>query len=123
MAIHFSLAIACALVFSALTAAAGELTLQELQVQMKRAGATWAAGEYEVKPRLGAILPEGFGENWRPAVETKDRSLPAALDWRNKDGVNYASPILNQGSCGSCVAFAAVSTMETQMNITRKTPS
>ena len=40
-----------------------------------------------------------------------------ALDWRNKDGQNWVSPVLNQGNCGSCVAFATVATLETQMNI------
>lgn len=97
------------------------LSLGELREKLKRSGASWVAGEKETNRRLGAQLPEGFDEffSGEPAERTE---LPAAFDWRNVDGVNYASPILNQASCGSCVAFAAVATMETQMNITRKTP-
>lgn len=45
------------------------------------------------------------------------RSEAGSVDWRNFNGINYVSPMLNQGNCGSCVSFAAVGTMETQMNI------
>src|SRR4051812_48610923 len=31
-----------------------------------------------------------------------------SLDWRNKDGVNWLGGMMNQGNCGSCVAFATV---------------
>jgi hypothetical protein len=43
--------------------------------------------------------------------------LPASLDWRNKDGLNWVTPVLDQGYCGSCVAFATVATLETQYRI------
>ena len=50
-------------------------------------------------------------------------AMPAAFDWRNKDGKNWVSPILNQANCGSCVAFAAVGAMETQLNISSLIPN
>jgi hypothetical protein len=46
-----------------------------------------------------------------------------SLDWRNKDGRNWISPIMNQGNCGSCVAFASVATLTTQMNISAAIPT
>lgn len=107
----------------------GPLTLETLKQQLKRSGANWVAGETHVSQlpaeerskMLGAILPEGFDEPFVSQEKSRNRH-PASFDWRNVDGVSYTAPILNQGSCGSCVAFAAVTTLETQLNITRKTP-
>ena len=31
--------------------------------------------------------------------------LPESFDWRNIDGINFISPIRNQGGCGSCYSF------------------
>lgn len=46
-------------------------------------------------------------------------SAPAAIDWRNKNGQNFISPVKDQGSCGSCVAFGAVATVESKIKILR----
>src|SRR6185437_2955175 len=48
--------------------------------------------------------------------------LPSSIDWRNKDGVNWVDPILNQGNCGSCVAFSTIGTLQTQLNISSGIP-
>lgn len=40
--------------------------------------------------------------------------LPASIDWRTKGVVN---PVKNQGSCGSCWAFAATTTIESHFAI------
>lgn len=116
----------CAL---SLGAQASELRLDELQARLGRGDAGWQAGESTVsrltreekKRLLGAPLAPAnfFARRGKPEREA---SLPSELDWRNVNGVSYASPILNQGRCGSCVAFAAIATLETQMNITRNTP-
>jgi len=48
--------------------------------------------------------------------------LPESWDWRNIDGVNYVPKVRNQGSCGSCYAFASRGMLESRLNIlTRNT--
>jgi C1A family cysteine protease len=46
-------------------------------------------------------------------------TAPAALDWRNKDGQNYVTPVKNQASCGSCVAFGTATSVESRAKIQR----
>jgi hypothetical protein len=50
-------------------------------------------------------------------------TLPSQFDWRNKDGKNFVSPILDQGNCGSCVAFASIGVLETQIRINSAFPN
>ena len=38
--------------------------------------------------------------------------IPSAFDWRNKNGHSYIGDIRDQGSCGSCYAFAACAAAE-----------
>merc|ERR1712168_1640607 len=47
----------------------------------------------------------------------RDLSMPASWDWRNISGVNYVSPVRNQGNCGSCYAFASMGMLEARMRI------
>lgn len=56
------------------------------------------------------------------ATRTARVQLPATIDWRSKDGINWLGSILNQGNCGSCVAFATVATLEAQTSISNGTP-
>lgn len=44
----------------------------------------------------------------------------AFFDWRNVSGVNYVSPVRNQGSCGSCYAFAAMGSLEARIRVKSK---
>ncbi|KAM6158555.1 dipeptidyl peptidase 1-like [Rhynchocyon petersi] len=58
----------------------------------------------------------------KPAPVTADEQrkisqLPMSWDWRNVGGVNYVSPIRNQGTCGSCYAFSSVSMLEARLRI------
>lgn len=110
---------------------AANLTIQDLKNHLANRGATWSAAETSVsrlsdrekKNLLGLQLESGFGDVFSSAKpQSRNRALPAKFDWRNKDGVNYASPMLNQANCGSCVAFSAIGALETQMNITQNTP-
>lgn len=46
-------------------------------------------------------------------------SAPTSVDWRNKDGQNFVTPVKNQGGCGSCVAFGTVAAVESRVKISR----
>jgi len=48
--------------------------------------------------------------------------LPSYFDWREINGNDFVSPVGQQGDCGACVAFAMLGTMESQLNVHRKTP-
>ncbi|NWS00012.1 CATC peptidase, partial [Motacilla alba] len=52
-----------------------------------------------------------------PELLKKVSSLPESWDWRNVNGVNYVSPVRNQGSCGSCYAFSSMAMLEARIRI------
>lgn len=103
--------------------------VQRLNDILKKQNATWFAKETAVgqlsRPeqlrRLGLAEEENVVQFTKPEYQTK--ALPAGLDWRNKDGLNWVSPILDQGNCGSCVAFAAIGVLETQYKIASGLPT
>lgn len=111
-------------------ASAEPLSLESLQHALKQSPAGWVAGPTSISalPRdswrrmlgvpLSSIHRSPFTVNHRPPLSAP---LPTSFDWRNVDGLNYVSPILDQGQCGSCVAFATIGTFETQLNIANKT--
>jgi C1A family cysteine protease len=98
------------------TAALSSTNLVNVQAAIQSAGANWTPVEPGRVYQLGvplSRLPAG------PLMIQDDNSagLPSSFDWRNNNGKNYVSPVLDQGSCGSCVAFATIGTFETQLNI------
>jgi len=47
---------------------------------------------------------------------------PSSLDWRNKDGHDWTTPIKNQGNCGSCYAFGSLAAVESCIKIKSDDP-
>jgi len=47
-----------------------------------------------------------------PKYKTSPKDLPTQFDWRDINGVNYVSPVRNQGGCGSCYAFGTTAMLE-----------
>jgi len=45
------------------------------------------------------------------------KALPESFDWRNVSSMSFVSPIRNQGSCGSCYAFASMAMNEARLRI------
>jgi len=51
-------------------------------------------------------------------VSSFTAKFPQNFDWRNQNG-NWLTPVKNQGSCGSCWAFATVGDAESKIKIAR----
>lgn len=64
--------------------------------------------KWSSKPKTAAITDE---------IRKLADAMPTSFDWRNVNGVNYVSPIRNQGSCGSCYAFASMAMNEARLRI------
>lgn len=47
----------------------------------------------------------------------RSAATPEKWDWRSVEGVNYVSPIRNQGNCGSCYAFSSMAGLEARVRI------
>ena len=117
------------------------LTLKQLRLEMaKHPEATWSAGETpalemfqisadEIKSDVHSS-PFGLahgGHDSSVVVTEEDMAttndLPASFDWRSVNGRDFTTPIRNQARCGSCVAFAAIGVLETQINVSNGKPS
>lgn len=111
---------------AALAAPQSRLTVESMQTYLKEKKATWRAGRTSVsdldiaeqKRLLGAPLSDvRTNGNYGRSTRVWEDGLPEKFDWRNVNGLDFVTPVKNQGRCGSCVAFAMASTFETQMNI------
>ncbi|MFN7903955.1 MAG: C1 family peptidase [Pseudobdellovibrionaceae bacterium] len=125
---HFFLGLI--LFFISAVASADVVNVEDLNQKLQQRGAGWTAKQTwlnqltkaEAKKLMG--LRENIGSEVEFEIEqTMTSRLPETVDWRNKENQNWISPIANQANCGSCVAFAAIGVLESQLNISSVLPN
>jgi C1A family cysteine protease len=104
-----------------------------LQSAIRSAGHTWTAGptplsELSVNEQvahLGLVVSQDELRATAKAIMAAEQvkaysasfaAPPPAVDWRNKGG-NWITSVKDQQSCGSCVSFATLGTLEARLNI------
>jgi acylphosphatase len=84
-----------------------------------RLGYTPGAGEPSLAERESRAVAAVAAEAAAPTAPTAG----ATVDWRNFRGYNWVSPVVDQGGCGSCVAFGSCATAESAIRIACGNPS
>lgn len=88
--------------------------IEALQMQAREEGWTFTVGEnpatnYPLEDLCGLREPAGWRETARFVEFTPSMDLPASYNWCDE---GICTPVKNQGSCGSCWAFATVGPLE-----------
>ena len=109
-------------VTSAFASGSEKIDVQQMQSVLKQSHATFSVKENWVTKLNKADRQHLLGLSYVPShphllVESRAKTLPSSIDWRNKDGQNWLGPVLNQGNCGSCVAYSTIATLEAQYTI------
>ena len=113
------------------------LSKEDLQTAMAAAGVKWGVrAKTLLTPSQGeAGFGLGLGVDLSQRVEmlAEAKALermsfravappPPSIDWRNVGGKNYVTDVRDQSTCGSCVAFATIATVEALLNIADNKP-
>jgi C1A family cysteine protease len=101
-------------------AAHAGLSPKTVNALIKAENANWIAGNTSVSNLSDVEAKRLFGSTDCPQGDMLFEDRTKGLDqwdWRNVNGVNWVGKVLDQGQCGSCVAFGSVATLETQYRI------
>jgi C1A family cysteine protease len=120
-----------------------DLKVPDLQAALSQGGARWIADvtnlshlpEPEKLRRLGATHPQGAAGLQQREASAKQLhaaalaapaaavAYPRSWDWRDARGGDYITPITDQSSCGSCVAFGTIAALESMVRLALMDPN
>jgi cathepsin B len=99
----------------------------KVENELQRRGASWTAErnrftDFSLNELTGRFgwLPESEDRDDMPLLIPKQAAadeLPEHLDWRDMDGKNYVTPVLEQHPCGSCWATSTLAAVESAIAI------
>ena len=118
------------------------LGIDELKIirgKIKERVHSWSAGLTSVselapeerKKRVGLVITEEEKKMTSAKMADEDALAaqkgivyvyPSQWDWRSLSRNNWTTPVKDQGDCSSCVAFATVGAIESNLKISRKDP-
>ena len=113
--------------------------IDAIRSMIKEKRLSWLAGETSLSrlstpeklKHLGLVVPEDEKKKIQELMaREKAQTLepapvfiyPGEWDWRQVSGKNWTTPIRDQRQCGSCVAFATVALIESNLEIFRRNP-
>jgi C1A family cysteine protease len=114
------------------------ISLADVRKCIAETGLSWDATETELSraaAREGAAFRRlgfaprgrepagGAGRQSRQAFAFAAGDLPKSVDWRSVNGEDWTTPVRDQGTCGSCVAFATCAVLETRAKIKVQNPN
>lgn len=98
---------------------AGATPLTALSMEERRAHLGLVVSDSELVNMAAATLAQSLEEQQFSSA----LGAPSNWDWRNVGGLNYVTPVKNQGACGSCVSFCTCAVMEANFRIKLQSPA
>jgi hypothetical protein len=104
--------------------------LRQIRARIEAEGAKWKADlnpifmlpDEDFERMLGHRGPQRKMKDVRIKPNYSGRRFPDQWDWNNMNGEDWMSPVKDQGSAGTCWAFAAVGQVEALINISENNP-